>query len=366
MITPNLHNTNKGNLTLSQRIAVQILTYNSMYPDLEWSGFLIYKQISENEFYGEHLILLDAETRVHTGFDFEVESEDCTELTNYKMIKELNEGYKFGLIHTHNTMSSFFSGEDDSEFFTKTESYGEYLSLIVNYKGEMVAKHGQTAIKKETTIQLASGKIIVQEASHISIITKLDVSFDLEVSEIEKTGYRFCEDAITLRTSKKATSSYPNYGGFYGASYKAPTYTSLSQKVSDYKLTVKQVDTFAKFVKDNFKLMPTIRPHIISALLRINTTSFHNVDGYQPTVKVIEKLFNDEIEFYARTNYKDMETNEAYSKYLENLENDEKLITQMINHFSKSIDDDNITLLYDGYYDAISKQINDLTDDSDI
>jgi hypothetical protein len=61
-----------------------------------------------------------------------------------------------------------------------------------------------------------------------------------------------------------------------------------------------------------------------------------------------------------------MEIDEAYSKYIKDLENDEKLIIKMINHFSKLIDDDNITLLYDGYYDAISKQINDLTDDSNI
>lgn len=48
--------------------------------------------------------------------------------------------YKRGHIHSHNTMSVFFSGTDNSELVDNAPNYNYYVSLIVNNRNDMMAR----------------------------------------------------------------------------------------------------------------------------------------------------------------------------------------------------------------------------------
>ena len=105
----------------------------------EWSGIVWYKHagtIKDIENFSItpiDILLMDIGTQSHTEYKF------THEVTDFVMKKELFM-YKFGHIHSHNTMSVFFSGEDDNELNHNCDTHNYYFSLIVNNYMDMIAK----------------------------------------------------------------------------------------------------------------------------------------------------------------------------------------------------------------------------------
>ena len=76
---------------------------------------------------------MSVDTAGHTDFEYEAN------YVQYMITNNLLEHDK-GLIHSHNTMSVFFSGEDMSELQDNTPNHTFYLSLIVNNRFDVMAK----------------------------------------------------------------------------------------------------------------------------------------------------------------------------------------------------------------------------------
>ncbi len=109
-------------------------------PTLEWSGILFYtidgdfNKDSKITITPEYIHLMDIGTGGYTEYDWD---ETALKLTFDK--PELL-GLKIGHIHSHNSMSTFFSGTDMRELSDNAPNYNQYFSLIVNNRLDMTAK----------------------------------------------------------------------------------------------------------------------------------------------------------------------------------------------------------------------------------
>lgn len=110
-----------------------------MSPSLEWSGVLFYDV--EGSFEDSNLVLtcrdilvLDQGGAVETEIDL-----NTTDVAAYLAQNlELLDCYQ-GLIHSHHSMATFFSGTDQNALSQEGSSMNNFLSLIVNNEGKYTA-----------------------------------------------------------------------------------------------------------------------------------------------------------------------------------------------------------------------------------
>lgn len=127
----------KFDLTISDKVESKIRWWCSRLPNKEWSGVLFYKY--KGSFKNNSLkltavdfLVLDIGSVTHTEF---TESPD---IISYMCANELTD-CQLGLIHSHNSMRCFFSGEDSNTLASEGSVRNHFLSLIVNNEGSYVA-----------------------------------------------------------------------------------------------------------------------------------------------------------------------------------------------------------------------------------
>lgn len=108
--------------------------------NVEWSGILFYK--IEGNFEDGSLIIncidifqMDEGSAGYTEFDM------SADVMSY-MIEHpelMSEGVYQGLIHSHNNMSTFFSGTDTGTLLSEGSDVNHFVSLIVNNEGKYTA-----------------------------------------------------------------------------------------------------------------------------------------------------------------------------------------------------------------------------------
>lgn len=178
----------KPKIVLSLRAQSQIKTLCRKYPDLEWMAALIGKETIKDEWYVENLQLF--EQKVKGAF---------VELTDEGNV-EMNKVPNIGWIHSHNNMSTFFSGQDISTASHHT------LSIVVNNKGEFSAKArikvtcsgGKFAlldasvyltIETDKETEELADKLIIYEPN---VVTK-EISHSIDITD---NMCRFCNDVV--------------------------------------------------------------------------------------------------------------------------------------------------------------------------
>lgn len=121
--------------------------------DLEWSGVLFYTV--EGSFETEDLVincvdicLMDVGTAGLTSFTIDAD------VVSYMSdnIELLNPGVYQGLIHSHNNMSTFFSGTDIDTLVAEGHDMAHFVSLIINNKGIYTAAITRRGTKQTTTV----------------------------------------------------------------------------------------------------------------------------------------------------------------------------------------------------------------------
>lgn len=133
----------KAKLIISQGLQDQIDYLHKKCGNVEWSGFLFY-EVTEGNFQdasklvirADDIFLMDIGTSAHT--EANIEGSDLIEM--YEKIPGAEDGKRYGLCHSHNTMKCYFSAEDASELNDNIRNHSYYLSLIVNFEGGYVAK----------------------------------------------------------------------------------------------------------------------------------------------------------------------------------------------------------------------------------
>ncbi len=157
----------------------------------EWSGVLFYsiqgtiKDVSKMIITVEDILPLDKGSSAYTEYSLD------DRLIDYMMENPESQDYKIGHIHSHNTMSVFFSGTDMEELTENSFAHNFYLSLIVNNDMDFTAKVGFVG-KSEVSYELSRTKIISVDENGESYTLKR--AEKIETKEIEEKVYVYdCE-----------------------------------------------------------------------------------------------------------------------------------------------------------------------------
>uniref|UniRef100_A0A6M3LXZ0 JAB domain-containing protein n=1 Tax=viral metagenome TaxID=1070528 RepID=A0A6M3LXZ0_9ZZZZ len=128
-------------LIISKDLSYEINLLHKKIGKTEWSGILLYdiikgsvEDVSSLVMKGRHVYLMDIGNSAATNYEF---SEEVLDM--YKMFKK-SEGLNIGHIHSHHSMTSFFSGTDTSELEDNCKNHSIYLSLIVCFEADYTAK----------------------------------------------------------------------------------------------------------------------------------------------------------------------------------------------------------------------------------
>lgn len=140
-------------LILTEELLKKIKYLCMRFPTVEWSGVLFYNfegdidNIAELKITAFDLYPLDIGTSTYTEF---MHSPDFAGYIAKN--PDLMDSAQ-GLIHSHNTMATFFSGTDSNTLREMAPVYGNYLSLIVNNAGTYTAG---LAVKADITKNISS------------------------------------------------------------------------------------------------------------------------------------------------------------------------------------------------------------------
>lgn len=187
-------------------------------PTVEWSGTLFYK--IEGDFNNEDklkvrafdLYLQDIGSSTYTAFNI------SPDLISYMCDQpELLEDDVFmGLIHSHNNMSTFFSGTDTSTLQKEGTEKDNFVSLIVNNHRKYTAGITSKCTQKRTIKQISFYKTffnkIVEKEEEIDVESEIIEWYDLKVYMPENNHFDILDKCITdiKQTKEKAKTIVNN------------------------------------------------------------------------------------------------------------------------------------------------------------
>lgn len=142
----------KGKLILPMDVVNQIMYLHASIGKTEWSGILLYDVIRGNpskpkEFVlkAKHIFLMDIGSAAFTEYETDSDIVDLYDNVEGAM------SMKIGHVHSHHDMSAYFSGTDTQELMDNSDKHNYYLSLIVNFSGNYVAKVAFISERKTTS-----------------------------------------------------------------------------------------------------------------------------------------------------------------------------------------------------------------------
>lgn len=127
-------------LTMTKKFKKLITYFCQNINKVEWSGILFYevkgsiRNPKKLKIICHDVHLMDKGSAAYTEFTTD------PSIVGYMMKNPNLLKMKQGLIHSHNTMDTFFSGEDNDELQLTAGDHNFYLSLIVNNFGDACAK----------------------------------------------------------------------------------------------------------------------------------------------------------------------------------------------------------------------------------
>ena len=143
-------------LTIPKEVQEKIEYICKKISDVEWSGTLFYKH--EGTIEGKDLLITaldifvqDIGTAAYTEFD---QSPDVISYA-CQHPELLENEVQMGLIHSHNTMATFFSGTDTATLNEEGNDRNHFVSLIVNNAGTYSAGITRKSIISQQIVQKA-------------------------------------------------------------------------------------------------------------------------------------------------------------------------------------------------------------------
>lgn len=265
----------RGRLILTKELLDEIDHLHDKVGRTEWCGILFYRHLEGdiNEpkslvLQAEHLYLMDIGSEAYTEADIDVESviEMDDQIPDVRNLKK-------GLIHTHHTMNTFFSGTDMSELHDSTPFHNYYLSLIVNFKGEYCAKVAYIATRKTTVNYKNAQDQPIEATSEKEILAMIDMDIEWETPEVVVSDFfRARHEKVKQEKAKKIPAYYPKYttGTYQSGAYapqvqrpgfQQPNYNWGEEDDRDARTYTKQaeipfVNKGGNLVKDGKELRP--------------------------------------------------------------------------------------------------------------
>jgi len=235
----------KGRLILPMEMINQIMYLHASIGKTEWSGLLLYEVVSGNPskpsdfvLKVKHIFLMDIGSAAFTEYETDGDIVDLYD--NVEGAMEM----KIGHVHSHHDMSAFFSGTDTDELMVNVDKHNYYLSLIVNFSGNYVAKvaflserklvsqmhytddHGQLKKFKEETTQntlVVVNMVIALEYNNRFFYNRIDQIREKkkQAADLKKIEQKSKEKKYKGRGAGQQQSLY-GFGDNFVSSNKTP------------------------------------------------------------------------------------------------------------------------------------------------
>lgn len=227
---------NKPKVVVTQKLKNQIDWLHEKCGATEWSGELITSETNTiNDLDNwtikcEDIFLVDVGTSAYTSYEVDkggFKSADIIDL--YDSYPGLLDGtQKAQHIHTHHSMQSFFSGTDWSQLEDRGVLSNYFLMLIVNFKGEYVAKvafkaekSGKDAVELNFANNLdgrAPLTLAGQSAKEVLVVMDCIIEFETPEKTVEDSfsaRYDAVKAALAEEAAKRTyTPAYVPYTGY--------------------------------------------------------------------------------------------------------------------------------------------------------
>lgn len=206
-------------LVIPEEVERKIRHLCQKVPNLEWSGTLFYTHEGSMEDNSlvitcKDIFVMDIGSAAYTEFDM------SPEVISYMCDKPELLDMQMGLIHSHNNMSTFFSGTDTATLKEEGRDRNHFVSLIVNNAGTYTAAITRRVKSTKTVHEVytygtfndesvSSAKEYVEESEHLEY-------FMLNIVK-EGVSYTFNDlDKRLEEIRKRKSSSTPSKGVVIG------------------------------------------------------------------------------------------------------------------------------------------------------
>lgn len=201
-----IENTTPNNykLIITKTLEEKIRLMCSKSWDTEWSGILFYKiqgDFSTNDLKITCLDCKILDIGTSGATEFEMDESICA----YMTLNDLCDCY-MGLIHSHNNLATFFSKTDLDTLASEGKDTNNFVSLIVNNKGEYTAAITRKInIKRHeknisyTLFDKQVNQLLVTEEKEIIEYTKVKVL----ISRTEQIYKSVMEDIAEIEKNKR-------------------------------------------------------------------------------------------------------------------------------------------------------------------
>lgn len=228
------------------------------------------------------------------------EFENGTDIAEYVMKNPSVMNYRMGLIHSHNTMPTFFSGEDNDELRRNTRigdsSY--YFSLIVNNKLDVssrLTKRLKTGNVQDQYLGLVSNEAIYYSEFEGSLINPYGLS-DYQLARFTaldtKNNERFLQNTATR------VSELPSYNFDTVSIKEALAYCiALDERASSIEEAIQWQLEFLSTPKAIQELqedyLDNLRHYIEAHQLEEHHVHLINDFNYPEFIKLFHKSWNE-------------------------------------------------------------------------
>lgn len=224
---------------IPEDVLLKIKYLCQIIPQDEWSGILLYKvegsikDPKNCKLILKDIIPMDKGSKTYTEYTF---NEKFGEVVDDKMIDYFNanmhamdEDWKIGHIHSHNSMDVFFSGTDTEELHENASSHNFYLSLIVNNWMDFTAKvaskiTAKNSMKVVYTALDENGKEYEVSSEPLDVMTEKIIEFDCEIDhpsqDIKILDPLFIKTASSIIEKKEKVKTLPGKSTFTKGKHK--------------------------------------------------------------------------------------------------------------------------------------------------
>lgn len=256
---------NKPTLIISKEVQTQIMYFHNRTGKKEWSGFLLFDQqgdltdINSMVLTTKHIHLLDIGSETFTS----ISDYDPFEITDD--IGDRGFDYKMGIVHTHHTMNTFFSGTDTGCLHDNAANYPFLLSLIVNFEGDYKAKIAfigkESESNKKLTLNERLSNLILDlgKSKSKDVLITCDCTIVLEQEDYVTKRYDKLlakKKEAEERFASTRSYNYSNYNNYGNSRYSDHNYWNTWN-----------TDPFEKYPNKNQKTLFDDKPEYLDLSL---------------------------------------------------------------------------------------------------
>lgn len=268
-------------VSINSDIVGLMVGLHKKYPNIEWSGYIYFTQEGSLEdpdnlkFHVKDFVVLNVDSAAYT----EINGSNADQIINlHDRVPELMEGSVIqGILHTHHSMRTFFSGTDTNTLFEAVSvlKFPLFLSVITNNALEIVAKIAVLGQQESQILSyvVENNKYIIKPmTSKSEVVYTFDCDIKIEnnprySTDIELTDKYYKEK---LKTKVKVPS-FDNSFNFNKIDYYNTSKSNKNRNLrplSDYKVDDNQLHLFTE-VDDtsNSTLVERVNEYIISCIL---------------------------------------------------------------------------------------------------